>query len=334
MMVETDFVNSEKEFPLVVRPKADDLDLCSWSGSNRQWIQDRLLDYGAILFRGFDVGTVDRLSRFADSLTDEVVEYKERRSPRTLLGKKVYTSTIHPSDQEILFHNTTSFSHQWPLKVWFCCLRPPDSGGMTPIADCRRVLEHIDPTLREKFVDKGVMYVRNFHQGIGLPWQATFQTTDIEEVERYCRDAQIHCEWVFGGSRLRTRQVRHAVATHPVTGACVWFNQAYHFHIMNLPLNVRQGLLDTYAEEDLPRNAYFGDGSRISTEELAEIGAAYEAERVAFEWQKGDVLMLDNMLAAHARTSYEGDRLIALMLAEQYSPPNYHERPRTGLAAA
>ncbi|EGH32999.1 syrP protein, putative, partial [Pseudomonas syringae pv. japonica str. M301072] len=37
---------------------------------------------------------------------------------------------------------------------------------------------------------------------------------------------------------------------------------------------------------------------------------------VRFEWRKGDVVMLDNMLAAHARDPYEEPRLIVVAMGE------------------
>ena len=76
-----------------------------------------------------------------------------------------------------------------------------------------------------------------------------------------------------------------------------------------------------FAEEDLPRNAYFGDGSPISDVDLAEIRGAIDAATVAFPWQARDVLLLDNMLVAHGRNPYRGERKILAALAQPYSLP-------------
>lgn len=50
------------------------------------------------------------------------------------------------------------------------------------------------------------MYMRNFGDGFGLPWQTVFQTTEKAKVEAYCRIHDIKVEWKEG-ERLRTYQV-------------------------------------------------------------------------------------------------------------------------------
>jgi hypothetical protein len=40
---------------------------------------------------------------------------------------------------------------------------------------------------------------------------------------------------------------------------------------------------------------------------------------VAFPWQKGDILLLDNMLVAHGRAPYAGPRKVVVAMAEPVS---------------
>jgi alpha-ketoglutarate-dependent taurine dioxygenase len=96
----------------------------------------------------------------------------------------------------------------------------------------------------------------------------------------------------------------------------VWFNQAHLFHISSLEPDVRESLLLSFREEDLPRNAYYGDGSRIEDDVLDEIRDVYQQEKVVFAWQEGDILMLDNMLMAHGRTPFIGQRKVLVGMAE------------------
>lgn len=82
---------------------------------------------------------------------------------------------------------------------------------------------------------------------------------------------------------------------------------------------MRDVFLATIKEEDLPTNTYYGDGSPIEPETLDELRRIYEEETVAFPWQEGDILMLDNMRAAHGRAPYVGPRKILVGMTEPFS---------------
>jgi hypothetical protein len=103
---------------------------------------------------------------------------------------------------------------------------------------------------------------------------------------------------------------------HPKTGKTVWFNQAHLFHVSNLGPEVSASLQEQFAEDALPRNAYYGDGSRIESAALDEIREAYRQEKISFEWEERDILMLDNMSFAHGREPYVGARKVAVGMAE------------------
>jgi hypothetical protein len=180
------------------------------------------------------------------------------------------------------------------------------------------VYARLSPSLRERFVAKKWMYVRNFGDGFGLPWQTVFQTSDRRVVEEHCRGNGIEVTWK-DGDRLRLRAVRQAVYKHPLTGEDVWFNHATFFHITTMEPSVRDMLRAEVAEDDLPTNSYYGDGSPIEPEVLSELRESYRRERVIFPWQRGDVLLLDNMLAAHGRMPYTGARKILVGMAQPVS---------------
>ncbi|MDI9654623.1 hypothetical protein QM306_41355, partial [Burkholderia cenocepacia] len=79
-----------------------------------------------------------------------------------------------------------------------------------------------------------LLYVRNFGQGLDLPWQQSFGTDEPAEVERMCATRGSECAWRTdddGELLLRTRERCQAVARHPRTGDRVWFNQANLFHL-------------------------------------------------------------------------------------------------------
>jgi alpha-ketoglutarate-dependent taurine dioxygenase len=305
--------------PLLVEPLGSRLDLASWAGANRALIEEKLRRHGGILFRGFNLRGPEDLETFIQSVSGESLEYRERSSPRHSVKGNIYTSTDYPPSQPIFLHNENSYQKEWPLKIFFFCRRAAETGGETPIADdVRKVLARIAPEIRDRFASRRWMYVRNFGDGFGLSWQTVFQSADKAEVERHCRARGIEVEWK-DGDRLRTRAVRSALARHPKTGETVWFNHATFFHVSTLEPGLRDSLLATFPDVDLPANTYYGDGSPIEPEVLDHLRAAYHAETVSFPWQQGDLLMLDNMLVAHGRAPYAGAREILVGMAEPVS---------------
>jgi alpha-ketoglutarate-dependent taurine dioxygenase len=312
--------------PLLVEPAMEGVDLVAWASGHRDWIETRLSEHGGILFRGFPVASAGDLERLVAAVAGPALEYRERSSPRSQVAGNVYTSTDYPADQPIYLHNENSYQRTWPGKIFFYCHVEPGEGGETPIADTRRVYQRIAPAIRQRFVDAGVLYVRNFRPGVGLAWQTVFQTGDREAVEEYCREADLEPLWI-GEDALRVRSVRPAVIRHPKTGEPVWFNHGTFFHVSTLEAQVRDALLAQFAEEDLPSNTYYGDGAPIEPEVLAALRDAYRAESVAFPWRRGDVLLLDNMMVAHGRAPYRGPRSILVGMAEPVDRRTLAARP-------
>jgi len=312
---------SSAPFPLLMSPAVEGVNLAQWAANNRAHLEQELLRYGAILFRGFGVESVEAFEEFARAVSSRLLDYRERSSPRSELMRGVYTSTDYPADQAIHFHNEQSYTHSWPMKLYFFCVKAAEQGGATPIADGRRVLKLLDPRLKEKFIEKRVMYVRNYGDGMGLTWQTAFQTTSKAAVEEYCRGASISFEWKDGG-RLRTRQIFDTVTTHPTTREQLWFEHAAFFHITSLAPDVRDALTAEFKEEDLPFNTYYGDGSAIEASALEQIREAYRQTATRFDWREGDILLIDNMLTSHSREPFTGPRNIAVAMAELYPQNN------------
>ena len=313
-LVSTEHISPGQGLPLVMTPAIDDFDPIEWAATECEFIEKNLLKHGAILFRGFKIEDPAEFERFTSTICPELfAEYGDL--PREGVSGRVYGSTPYPNDQAILFHNESSHMHCWPLKIWFYCLTSPQQGGETPVVDCRDLCRQLDPALKQKFFDKGLLYVRNFGDGFDVSWQEFFRTSDPAAVEEFCFKAGILCEW-RGKNSLRTKRLCTAVTNHPHTGEQIFFNQLQAHHISCLDPVTREVLLRQYGEEWAPRNVYYGDGERIPDTVVNEVKRLYDQNAKSFTWRRGDILMLDNMLVAHGRNPFVGPRKIVVAMGE------------------
>lgn len=305
----------EYPLPLVIEPRMKSVDLGAWVANHRDWLDQELHRYGGILFRGFGLAVQSDFELFLRPYADELLHYREGATPRSDRGHNIYTSTEFPPEETIALHNELSYVNTWPMKIWFFCTQPPATGGETPIADMRRVYRRLSPETIERFAGQGWQLVRNLGYGFGPGWRSAYRVETREEAVRYFREAEIEFEWKEG-DRLRTRQVRPAIASHPRTKETVWFNHAAFWHVSSLKPELRRMFTQEFGEDGLPYSTYYGDGSRIEEPVAEELREAYRAETVLFSWQRGDVLMLDNMLVAHGRNPFTGPREILVAMGE------------------
>ncbi|WP_434695427.1 non-ribosomal peptide synthase/polyketide synthase [Pseudomonas sp. Z1-14] len=323
-LVRESLVAAPQRFPLMLEPGEPHLDVIEWIRQNRPLIEQKLAEHAGILFRGFELDGIQGFEAFAEAIQPGLYgQYGDL--PKKEGGKNTYRSTPYPERKMILFHNESSHQDRWPRKQMFYCEQAAPVGGATPVVDCRLMYEKLPTDLREKFEDKGLLYVRTFTDKLDVSWQHFFKTEDRSEVEARCRAGGIQWRWL-DNDELQTRTPGPAVITHPITGEKSFFNQVQLHHIHWLEPDVRQDLLSMYGLERMPRHVYYGDGTPIEGEVMARIGELYEACAVRFDWQKGDVILLDNMLVAHARDPYEGPRKIVVAMGDMYDHASL-ERP-------
>jgi alpha-ketoglutarate-dependent taurine dioxygenase len=287
------------------------------AGLSPETVLEALSVHGALLIRGLSVADADDFDAFVSLLGLPRLNYIYRSTPRTSVANGIFTATEYPPEETIPLHNENAYQLRWPLAVAFCCITPAEVGGETPIADMRRVTAAIPAELMSKFATLGVRYTRVYRETLDLPWSVVFQTKDPKEVEAFCRESNLL--WRWDGDILTTTQVCQGTATHPRTGEEFLFNQAHLFHPSGLDPDVAELLLETLGEAGLPRNAHFGDGTPITDAELAAVRAAFTENEVAFSWQAGDVLLLDNMRVAHGRRPFKGRRRVLAALLQGHS---------------
>jgi hypothetical protein len=198
--------------------------------------------------------------------------------------------------------------------IMFWCDQPAATGGETPLADSRKVLDRLPAAIRDRFTALGVRYVRHVR---GLRQiERVFGTARRAGIADYCARHD-YAVTFDGAERIRTERAAPAIVDHPVTGEPVWFNHVETYHLSSLPLAVVKRNL-SLEDDVLPLEVSYGDGSPIDNETARRVRLALRAETVTFPWRRGDVLLLDNMLTAHGRRPFTGDRRVLVAMGNSY----------------
>lgn len=294
----------------------------SWATNHRNHFDQRLLQSGAILFRGFRaIDSAKAFAAFISTFATSLLDYVGGTSPRHKIHGKIHSSTDLERHFPIEPHQEMSYQTDFPDRVAFFCKTPAKSGGETPIVDMRRVYQALSAELVNRFASKGLRLRRRFPLKPGYikvmkGWQTTFQTDSIPELERIVEQQ--------GGSLVITKsylEVENAITpawiTHPVTQEPIWFNQAHLLHtsLAAYWAKCQSGWmykLMPFFSPIVARSTFthyvYGDRSEIDVADLDVIRTTIRDRQILFQWQKSDVLLLENRIMAHGRRPFVGPR--------------------------
>lgn len=327
----TKFITQE-EIPLVIEPSNSHITLKEFLDQLREkngFFQEQLLKYGGLLFRNFPIHNEDDFAAVIRGLgTGKFVDYIGGDSPRNKIKEGIYTSTEAPPSIKIPLHNELSFVKNYPKHIYFYCQIAPEHKGETIIADARKIFQSVDPKVKKRFMEKRLKYVSCYYYKSPLmnllnkfqrshkSWTEVFETEDKDEVEQKCQENDFSYQW-NQHQWLQISQERPAVISHPKTNEEVWFNQVhlYDFNPKLLGWWRYIGAKIVYARKHMRlHEIYYGDHSKISRKDIYHILEVLDANTIYFPWQKGDVLVLDNILTMHGRETFTGKRRILTAL--------------------
>jgi len=314
-LVRRGFLN-DRGLPLVLEFDSD-VDVPSWVSRNRSELRDDLHRHGALLLRSTTPPSFQDVVR---AFSADPVDYRGGTAIRSRVSADTYTASEYPEQLVIRQHSEFCYSNDWPMLLFFYCDVPPASGGQTPLVDNRVLLQAMPEQILQQFAERGLLYIRGY--GYNRTWQRSYETESRAEVEEICAREGRRVEWL-DDDQLRTSERRAATATHPVTGEPVWFNYAHGFHISRMDDEIRDALSTSPEDSDSqlwPNNVLWGDDAgEIDANVISTVNDLIVEHTVWFDWQLGDVLVVDNMLCGHGRQPFRGPRRILLKMAESYA---------------
>jgi len=331
-------------FVVEARPEAAGVpltELLDWITNSSPWREEQLHRAGAVLFRGFSsVRTAEDFSAVAQRMAPVILDYAGGTTPRSAVTGKIVTSTDAPRHVVIGLHQEMSylapspeFPDPTPDKVMFFCETAPGGGGQTPIADMRAVYKKLPRKLIDRFEQRGGLVLHRKlptqkKYGFEVTWETAFGTSDRAAMENIARSKGWSMQWAKDGGLEVTHGPSPVTKSHRVTGEHVWFNQAHLLHKSvapwtsqwlgpALPQRLKARLLEPFIRDRFYYHSTHVDGSEIALSDLDSIRRTIAQETVMFDWQRGDVLLIDNKLVSHGRQPYSPPRKIfAALLAD------------------
>jgi len=311
---------TDTEFPAIITGSGD---LAAFLANNKQAVDAALGDAGALLFRGFDVPDPQAFDAAIGGYGEPGFTYEDSLSNavRTNVTPRVFTANEAPPTTEIFLHHEMAQTPLFPRWILFSCEVAAEKGGETPLCRSDVLLQRLQVHYPQ-FVDdcrhRGLQYTNvmpdsdDAQSGMGRSWRSTLGVDSVEAAEQRLRDLGYSWEWLEDGSLKATTPALPAVMDTS-DGRSVFFNQL---------IAAFCGWKDE--RNDPSQSIRHGDGTALDA--IAVKAAADIAEDLAFDlkWQVGDVVLVDNTIAMHARRPFVGKRKVVASLAEMQTQEAVH----------
>ena len=247
---------------------------------------------GLVLFRGFDTST-EEFKKFTELLSTNFMPYvgsahsrKKINGDETLLS--VYSSERRESYPELPLHGELHHKKKKPNLLWFYCANPALKGGETTVCDGLQIYNNLNSSTQKLFEEKRLKYTIYYPDG---KWQQAYGTDDLMVVKQVCDENHV---------QLIVNQDK-SITTEYVCSAIIKSRCGQHKVFINNILTAINPQI-TYAF------VLFEDGTKIPETVIRELEEITAKLTYLIEWQKHDVLMVDNTRLLHGRKAFSDNQ--------------------------
>lgn len=291
--------------------------LAKYVRGNKQDLIRQCFLTGAILFRNYDVN-VDKFEHVVDGFGMGNMNMIGSAAPRTKISETIYTANDSPPTEIIPMHHEMAQTSNPPSHIFFLCDTPAQKGGSTPLLDSRsvaRFLQRQFPKASTR-LKRGVYYQRvmgaedDASSAIGRGWKSTFMCSSASELEAFLKSSRITFEWLDEERELIRTRTPLMPVFQTVGTQTVFFNSVIAvYNGWNDARNVgSECILDA-------------DGDFLDAGLMHELNEFVKLQQIEFEWQKNDLLMIDNRVMMHSRSTFVPPRKLYATIRRYHSSP-------------
>ena len=290
-------------------------DAVSWTNRQKTDLLNIANEHGAVLLRDFPIAGASDFDAIVSALELDNFPYKKSLSNAVRINRtdRVFSANEAPSEVRIFFHHEMAQTPLYPRWIFFSCEIAADQGGATPLCRSDVLYERIKethPLFADACEGRGLRYTNvmpdddDANSGMGRSWRSTLGADSRDAAEHRLAELGYSWQWQTNGCLKSTSPPLPAVMELP-DGRKVFFNQL---------IAAFSGWKDN--RNDPSKSIQHGDGTPVDPE--AVLAATEMAEELAFDlqWQAGDIALIDNTIAMHARRPFQGKRKVVASLAE------------------
>ncbi|MBR7834254.1 TauD/TfdA family dioxygenase [Actinospica durhamensis] len=236
---------------------------------------------GAVLLRGFGSEPGD-FAAFTDRFSSSTLGRLHLAQNRREVADDKSTSTVNLGMQLVGPHAELGYSPQRPDLLWFSCVRPSADGGQTTLFDGIKAWERLPDPLREKFA-----------------------TTDL----LYSFEAAGRDDWpLFTGVPADRARTLELLAAERGVSYTIGDEETIdiNYRVPAAGLSRFQGVpaFSNSIVPSLSDGVSFADGTPLRSGDGLSILRVCDDLMTPVDWQKGDILMIDNSRMMHGRLPF------------------------------
>ena len=278
-----------------------------WLKENKIFIELKLEEHGAIIFKDLPVKTAEDFDQFVSTFNYDTFTYEESLSNAVRINKtdKVFTANEAPREVEIFLHHEMAQTPTYPKNIFFFCKSASEAGGETPLCRSDQLYEALlraDKTLVESFEKFGVIYNSimssgdELISGQGRSWQKTLGVSSKNDAEEKLSKLGYSWNWIEDDNLSVTTKTLQATKELG-NGQKSFFNQ-----VIAASLGWKKN------SENQIAPVRFGNGEEIKESYIELISELAQSLTLLRSWQDHDILLIDNYRVMHGRKPFAGNK--------------------------
>ncbi|MAG46938.1 MAG: SyrP protein [Gammaproteobacteria bacterium] len=278
-----------------------------WLKENKIFIELKLEEHGAIIFKDLPVKTAEDFDQFVSTFNYETFTYEESLSNAVRINKtdKVFTANEAPREVEIFLHHEMAQTPTYPKNIFFFCKSASETGGETPLCRSDQLYEALlkaDKALVESFEKFGVIYNSimssgdELISGQGRSWQKTLGVSSKNDAEEKLSKLGYSWNWIEDDNLSVTTKTLQATKELG-NGQKSFFNQ-----VIAASLGWKKN------SENQIAPVRFGNGEEIKESYIELLSELAQSLTLLRSWQDHDILLIDNYRVMHGRKPFAGNK--------------------------